>query len=196
MKEAHTFERILAYILDIILISIIAALITFWIPKSKEYEKAVKDQEELSSLYSEKKIESSEYIDKMYEIRYTIDKENIIESLVVVVISLGYFGALTYYNKGQTLGKKLLHTKVVSNNGKEASYLQLIGRALINNGCITSLISIILLLFIKSNQYSYTVCVVGIIQSVILITSFLMIIIRKDKKGLHDLICGTKVVHE
>ena len=194
MNEAHTFQRIIAYIVDIFIISIICFALTAGIPESKKYKDAQKESDALIDNYMDKKINESEYIDKLYETKYIMGKETIANSLIAIVISFAYFAGFAYYNKGQTFGKKLLHIKVVSKDGKEANYLQMMYRAMIHNGCLFSIISVIFLLFIKSNQYLYTVGIVEFIQSFIMICSIIMIICRQDKRGLHDFICGTKVV--
>ena len=192
--ESHTFQRIVAYVIDIFIIAFIALILTIGIPESKKYKEAQKQESTLMEDYNNKKINESEYIDKLYEARYTMSKESVATSLITVVITFGYFAGLTFYNKGQTLGKKLLHIKVVSEDSSEARYSQLIGRVLIHNGCLTSILSIIIIFFIKSNQYIYTIGILELIQSIIMITSFIMIICRKDKRGLHDIICKTKVI--
>ena len=194
MNEAHTFQRIAAYIIDIILISFLCTIVTIGLPQSEKAENAQKESNELIEKYTNKEINESEYIDKLYETKYTILKETILSSVISLVVTFGYFAAFAYYNKGQTLGKKLMHIKVVSKEEKEVSYLQMITRTMIFNGCLASLLSIILILFIKSNQYIYTIGALEFIQSALIMASAIMVICRKDKKGLHDLICGTKVV--
>lgn len=194
MSEAHTLQRISAYVIDILIISFITVILTSWIPKSEAYKNAVEKQNNLMEDLNKEDVNQSDYIDELYETRYIIEKENIIETSIIVVINLGYFVGFAFYNKGQSLGKKLMHIRVVSNSGKDVSYLQLFGRTMIIHGCFTSIISIIFLLFIKSNQYIYTVGLIGIIQSIITIIAIVMMIVRKDKRGLHDLICNTKVV--
>ena len=39
--EAHSFTRIVAYLIDIIIVSLFMTIITYWIPVSKEYEESV-----------------------------------------------------------------------------------------------------------------------------------------------------------
>ena len=192
--EAHTFQRIISYVIDIIIVILVSTLLTTFIPKSNAYNKAIEKEKAIFEEYKDGNKTSSEYIDEMYEIRYTIEKETISVSLITLVITFAYFSAFTYYMSGQTIGKKLMHIKVVASNGKDASYIQMILRCIIFNGCLTSLISIVMLFFIKSNQYVYTVGLVGIIQSIIEVSSIIMVIYRKDKKGLHDLVAGTKVI--
>lgn len=194
MKNAFTYQRIVSYIIDIVLVGIVATLITFWIPQSETYKKAIEDQNEYTEQYTNKEIDIDEYVDKYYESRYVTEKETIMQSIITVVITFGYFATFAYYNNGQTLGKKIMHIKVVNEDDKEVSHLQLALRALIINECFFSIVSIIMLMFIKSDQYLYTVGVVGTIQSMIVFISLLMIIIRKDKRGLHDILCKTKVV--
>ena len=194
MNNAHTFQRITAYMIDIILISFITVLITMGIPTSQKYKDAEKQSATLIEDYTKNKINEKEYLDKLNETRYIIGKEGIAISLVSVVITFGYFAGFTFYNKGQTLGKKLLHIKLVTKDDKEVSHLQTIARAMIHNSCLTSILSIIFLLFIKSSQYMYTVGVLELVQSIVMISSFIMIICRNDRRGIHDLICGTKVV--
>lgn len=194
MNEAHTFQRIIAYVVDVIIVAIICTLLTIGIPNSKKYDNALEENNSLMQKYFDKEIDEGEYLDRLYETKYIMGKESMTTSLIAVVITFGYFAGFAYYSKGQTLGKKLLHIKVVSKDGKEASYLQMMARAMIHNGCLASIISLIFLLFIKSNQYMNTVGIVEFIQSFVMIGSAIMIIFRKDKRGIHDFICGTKVV--
>ena len=88
MNNAHTLQRIGAYIIDILLIAFLSVLLTMWIPKSEKYKAAVEEESNLLSDYSDKKINESEYIDRMYEARYTIEKENIVETIVSLVITI------------------------------------------------------------------------------------------------------------
>ena len=192
--EAHTFQRIISYVIDIIIVILVSTLLTTFIPKSNAYNKAIEKEKSIFEEYKDGNKTSSEYIDEMYEIRYIIDKETISVSLITLVVTFAYFSAFAYYMSGQTIGKKLMHIKVISSNGEDASYLQMTLRCLIFNGCLTSLICIIMLLFIRSNQYVYTVGLVEILQSIIEITSIIMVIARKDKKGIHDMIAKTKVI--
>lgn len=193
---AHSFTRITSFIIDTVIISIALGLLTFWVPQSNSYKKALEAENNLINDYAENKIDFNTYLDKYVENQYTIDKESILSTLVFCVLSIGYFGTFAYYNNGQTLGKKLLKIKVTSNNGKEIKHTTYLLRALILSGVLFSLISCVLLLFIKSNQYLYTVFLISMISSLITIVSALMVGFRKDKRTIHDLICNTKVVEE
>lgn len=193
MKNAFTYQRVVAYLIDIIIVGIITSLLTFWIPQSEKYESAIKEEEEYFELYTDKKIEINEYVDKVYETRYILEKETVFSSIVSIVITFAYFATFQYYN-GQTLGKKLMHIKVVSSDEKELTHLQLAIRALIINECFFGIVSTIMIFLINSNQYLYTIGLVEFIQVIVVFISFLMVVARKDKKGLHDILCKTEVV--
>lgn len=196
MNSAHTFQRVGAYIIDIFIISIIISLFTLMIPTSEIKKNALKEEEKLIEKYSNKEIDANEYVDKSFEITYTIEKENIPNTLISMAITLGYFAIFAYSNKGKTLGKQLLHIKIVSEDNKEANQFQILFRTLLFHGCLSSIINVILLLFIKSNQFAYTIGIINIIQSIFVLSSLLMVVIGKQKRGLHDFICRTKVVEE
>lgn len=193
---AHSFTRMISFLIDTVILSLILGLLTFWVPESKAHKDAVESQNNLLIEYSENKIDFDTFIDKNIENQYVIDKESILVTLVSCILSIGYFGTFAYYNDGQTLGKKLLKIKVTSNNGKEVKHSTYILRSLILSGVLFSLISCVLLLFIESNQYLYTVYLVSLVSSLVTIISCLMIAFRKDKRTIHDLICNTKVVEE
>ncbi len=187
--ESHLLPRICAYLIDVILISLVISLVTAWIPQSEKYKAALEKVEQVNK--GELKLDDvyKEYLD----INYTIDKERMIVSLVTAVATLGYFATFAYYNDGKTLGKKLMHIKVTSDNGEELTHNQMFLRTLLVQGVLTSIISMTLLTFIDSSQYVW-VNTVQMIQSFIIIVTIFMVIFRKDKKGLHDILFKTKVI--
>ena len=193
--KAYSYQRILAYFLDIIILSILLFALTFWIPTTEKYEQAVKDEEKIMENYRNNEITEDQMLDKYFDIKYTIDKETMITSFISAILALGYFGTFAYMNNGQTIGKKFMHIKVKGKD-KELTHFDFLLRSLIINDVLCSLITITLLFFINSSSYSYTVFAFQSIQSIIVIISFIMIIAKKDKRGLHDLICKTEVVME
>ena len=84
---------------------------------------------------------------------------------ISLILDVSYFSVLVAV-WSTTLGKLLFGLKVVRNDGSRIG----IGRAFIRNWC-----------------YFISLLLLGI--------GFLMIAFRRDKRGLHDLICDTKVVY-
>lgn len=194
--EAHTIHRIGAYFIDMIIISFIASLLTFWIPTSESYNEAVKKSNELIDKMFDEDQDFNKYYDETMKIRYTLDKETMIPTLIQSVLIVGYFATFAYYNNGQTFGKKLLKIKIAPSDDEELNHLRLIGRAVLVEGVLSSILSVIFLLFIKYKQYAITVGVISIVQIIFTIVCLIMVINRSDKRGLHDIIFRTKVIKE
>ena len=74
--------------------------------------------------------------------------------------------------------------------------LKLFVRNLIINGLVYLLAVTIGAFIITPNIYFWFISILGIIQVGLVFTSMLMVLYRKDKKGLHDLIAGTWVASE
>ena len=51
-----------------------------------------------------------------------------LEVLVYWIITLAYFTLTTYFNKGQTLGKMITNIRVVSIDGSDLDFLQIVSR--------------------------------------------------------------------
>ena len=191
--SSSTFSRISAFIIDMMIISVITLVLTFWIPVSDTYEKAYKEQEELVDLVSQNEITNDEYFTKIFKLRYIMEKESVVNTFVTVIVTLGYFSTFAYYKDGQTFGKKLINTKVVNKDGGNVDHLSMLIRTLLFNGVLTSVISSLLLFLLTENDYMI-IYSVSIAQIVFNIICFVMVAVRKDKRGLHDIIAGTKVI--
>ncbi len=190
---AHSYQRIFAYILDLFIISIITAFLTIWIPNSKKYDEAYKEEMDTVSKYLDGEIEDNEFESKTKDLTYTLNKERVIFSLVDLIVTLAYFGSFAYYSDGQTFGKKALKIRVVSDNN-QLSHLKFIIRALLINGCLASSLEIISVLFLSKDYYYSVLTSIEFIQMFFVVVSIFMVIFRQDKRGLHDFICDTKVV--
>lgn len=194
MMNASLGKRIVAFVIDMIILNIVLSIITVGIPNSRKYDEVKKDTENIVDEYLNDKISTKEAIDGFFENQYILEEESVPSNLIGLVITVGYFVLFAYYNKGQTLGKRFTHIKIVSSDGEDVSYRQLVGRTLIVNECFLTIISLLLIGFIKSNQYAYTIGLLGVIQTIVILSSIFMIGHRKDKKGIHDILFKTKVI--
>jgi uncharacterized RDD family membrane protein YckC len=192
--EAHSFTRIVAYIVDLIIVSLFLTIITYWIPVSKEYEESVKGQNELVDKYDVKGADMGAFAKEYYEYEYSINKETMVFSVLSVIVSIGYYGTFAFYYNGQTFGKKLCKIKIVDSDGKDASHLSMILRASLVSGSLFSIFNILFLFIANKSNYMYYYLPVQIISSLFLIVSALMIIISKKRKGIHDYLFKTKVI--
>ena len=105
-----------------------------------------------------------------------------------------YFVVFQAYNKGQTIGKKLVKLKVVGNSGKELGLNDYLKRVLIIPPIFCDLLDLILLMFVQKNIYLTSNIVLTVLKNLLLLITGIMVIYRKDNRGLHDLIADTKVI--
>lgn len=148
---SNPWKRIGAYLIDSSLVSIMVFIVLFLIGKGDELMQ-ISNAADLANL--------EQYLNSFSSLFSTIF---IIQTLLGIV----YFGFYQAMSNGQTLGKKLLHIKIVMTNGEEFTSLIAIFRFIIN--------SILL-----------NVCgPLGIIP-----------FFTAHKQGLHDLIVKTVVVDE
>lgn len=189
-----SYKRVLAYLIDIILVSFIGVLIGYLIPVSSEYEKADAELRDVFSDYSNKKIDDETYLEKLNDISYTISKESVTLSIITVVVYIIYFVVVPYYYNGQTFGKKIMKMKIISNQDKKLSMNNYLIRALIIDSILSNIIGVVTILFLNKSAYIESSNIVSNIFMYLYIVIFAMILFQKDGRGLHDIIAGTKVV--
>lgn len=194
--KPYFFPRLVAYIIDVTLVSIVCSGILFLFPKNENYSKYLKEYQEVQTNFIDNKIDADEYIHKVADITYDIDYSNVLSMIVEVVLLILYFIVFQFYNKGQTFGKKLMKLRVVNNNGNELTLNQVTCRALIIDSILINLFMIAALLFSGRNYYYYASLSLQILSGIIIFVTLMMIFFRKDGRGLHDVVTGTKVIQE
>ncbi len=193
--KAPFFKRLFAYVIDILIISILTTIICSAIPsKIQDTEKQLR---ELSTELMEKKIEADEYISRYKELMYENNKNEKVTSCVTLVLTLAYFVIFQYLNKGQTIAKKLLHLRVVDKDSKkEISILKGFLRSLLPLSILSNAISVTLIKVLSKNIYINTYLAVSEIETIFIFVTIFLIIYRKDGRGLHDMISNTMVIEE
>lgn len=174
----------------------------------EEYNELIKEDkysEIIVSKYDDKEISKGEYkiitkelnqkfddIAKDYV--YILNKEGIYNSIITLVCTLLYFGVIQYFLKGQTIGKKLLKLKVVSSSDKKINILNYLLRSLIVNDVFLNTIGLIFLAFASKNIYQQATNTLQVLVSIIEAIIIFLVLTREDGRGLHDLLCHTKVI--
>ena len=203
-SEVKLSKRISAYFLDILLIYLFISLITSIKVINPYYDKYTEEAEkytELMKLYTDKEIDEKEFLKESREVVYYLSKYSVSSNIVIAVVILGYFGLFQKLNKGQTLGKKIMRIKVTSNDDKELSLLSYLLRLLASyhvfvGNIIVLIANSVLINYLDVNKYYNANMIVTYAFFGIAIISFVMILIREDKRGLHDIISNTKVINE
>lgn len=198
-ENAYFIKRLGALILDMIIVSIVVSMLTFFVNNNSNYEKLTKEYNDVMEQAMDKKTSPKEYkklLSKASDISYDLSKQTVVVSFVSLTMYILYFIVFQFYNKGQTIGKKLMKIKIESNDGKDLTMNQLAVRSLIINSILANLILLAVIILGSKDVYFVSSTTVSMIQYIIIFTTAIMILFRKDKRGLHDVITNTKVINE
>ena len=188
-------KRILAYLIDVVIVLLTSSMlssISYLNPQLETYNKYYDEYSEKTKDYLDKKTTDDEYLQITNDYSYKLERNSVYSSVISVVTILLYFGVFQKYNNGQTLGKKLLNIRV---KGNLNVFKYLLRTAIIYNVFI-NVAKIILIVALDQNQYLNANKYLYILALVVEVTTIVMIMLRKDHKGLHDLIVGSEVVEE
>lgn len=189
--KASLKKRMTAYLIDIIIMLIILGFISVLY---KPDDITLNNNLNLLTMqYASGDITFANYMTKSSEIYKQIDLNNLIINIINAVYIIGYFVILPYFNNGQTIGKKMMSINVRAISNGKLTIQKLFVRNLIINGLFYLLAVIICSWAVPAQYYFITVTALGIIQIGLILASMFMVVYRKDKKGLHDLIARTWV---
>ena len=192
-----TLRRIGAYIVDMIVITIISSMfirIEFLNPKYDEYQKAYNEYVDFTTevMNNPDKLNDN----NLNDISYNLSKTGLATNVITLVVTALYFIGFQYINRGQTLGKKLFKIKVVDSENRRPRFFQILIRSLLINSIVTNTIFVVMISCLSKNAYFSGSQYVQLVDIAIMASSFILIMFREDGKGLHDMIAGTKVVFE
>lgn len=190
--KANFIKRFLAYMVDAIVVSLIFSIITMGIDNTKV--DILNDQLlDVEKSYINQEIGPMDAIDEMASIYYDMESSRVVTNVIYTLLLIGYFIVFQYMNKGQTLGKKLLKIRVVENNDNP-SLLAMIIRTLFINQIFVNIILILLVFVIKDSKFFMVCELLSLLNTLFVFISCIMILYRKDKLGLHDMLSKTSVV--
>ena len=193
-EKAYFFPRAIAYLIDILIVALISSVILAAFPTNKNYDKYMKEYKQIQEDFTAKKITLEEYMNKSVSVVYDVDYSNCAGMIIQVTVLVLYFIVFQAYNKGQTLGKKLMKIKIISTNGNDLSINQIAIRGLIVNSILANLLIIGALLFSGRDVYYYISLGLQGFEGLLVIITLIMILFRNDGKGLHDVLAKTQVV--
>lgn len=192
--EASFFQRLGAYIIDTLIIGIIASIICYSLPIS---DSSMEEQiSSLSEKYVSGEITMNDFYGEYNDLLYQQQKETLLETGITLILTVGYFVVFQYMNKGQTLGKKLLNIKVVDSNGKPPTIVKGLIRSLIVLGIASTIIDLILINIITKKAYIPCYLIISIIETIFIVITAICVLYRKDRRGLHDMMANTNVIRE
>lgn len=196
MKNEKNIKRGISYLIDIMIVFLITALFNYVIPKKENNLNIQSQINDLNESIMKENINFSTYFNEYSHLIYELDKSNIVEYIVILIIIHIYFVFSPYLTGGKTLGMSLFHLKIVEKSTDKLSLIKLWIRNFIWNGIFYYLLLFICLVVLKDKIYFISTIILGIIQILLVIISIFMIIYRKDCRGLHDILSNTKIKEE
>ena len=188
-----SLKRIIAFVIDIVIISLIFKAVSV-LPIDQYKEKYNETYKKYTEVIGDNKEVSDENKDEIIELNYEVYKYRTYSTIISASIFVLYFGVLQYALKGQTIGKKVMKLKVVSNSDKDVNIWKYILRIIVLNNIWLSLLNTGAVYIFKGVNFYYVTYVISMLSSLIYMMNLIMIMFRKDNRGLHDFVAGTKVV--
>lgn len=189
-----SLKRIIAFVIDIVIVSLVVSLINLLPldPYKDKYKDAYEKYNEVVQKSTED--DKNDYKDEIIELNYEVYKYRTYSSMFSATALILYFGVLPLVMNGQTLGKKIMKLRVVSNNEKKLNFWKYLIRIVILNNIWLSLINIGAVYVVSGVKFYYVTYVISMLSSLIYMLNLIMVMFRKDNRGLHDMVAGTKVI--
>lgn len=192
------YKRLVAYIIDFFIISIFMTLVSNSGVLNRVFYQYNDSVERLDSMYTEvlefEEVNLEEKLAEMKSIVYDVNSYGSLYFSIEVIVMIGYYVIFQFFNKGQTIGKKLLKIRVVAKDDGELSLGSFLLRSMILYSLIFTIINMILVQVTNTNAFYILYTVIGLVNIIVTYGTYFMIIFRKDERGLHDMIAGSKVV--
>lgn len=186
-------KRIFAYLLDIFFVSLISSFIVM-IPIFNYNAPAI--QEKTNEMYDSLLTTGSSDPDEdiLIEKLYDLEKESSSLTVVTAFVTFIYFGVIGFINNGQTLGKMITKLRVVPIKDNKLNPGLYIIRTLLITSIIPQIINIASLSLMNANTWYNLTGIVSQVQEFFFLIILGFMIFRDDERGLHDIICQTKVI--
>ena len=187
-------KRIIAYLIDMFIISLLANLI-FSLAFANNFEKYnEKADEYVERILSFGSADIAE--DELMDMNYTLSKLQTPNLIIKLGLTVLYFGILSFMWNGKTLGKKILKIRVVPIKGKKLNPPLYLFRGILITNSIFNLIDIINTSVFTGEMWNGFAGMISYGKMLMSVMIIGVMIFRDDERGLHDLICRTKVIEE
>lgn len=190
-------KRFIAFTIDIFIVSIICEALStmnFINIYRDDYLKTYNEYQEIYDSFENNQITLDQYNENVIYYNYELSKDNIISYIIYIVIFTSYFVGLNCLYDGQTLGKKLMNIKIESKNNKKLNAWTYILRTILLTGIFGTFVLLILVFILKEKAYYDASFIISLLQYILQLIICITTLLNKEGRGLHDIICKTKVV--
>lgn len=189
-------KRFGAYLIDYLFVIVIASMICEFNVFDKYYENYLEDYETVEKINED--MTTNLNIERIYSEEYMDSYNSLIRNggyitIVTTICYLLYFVGFQKWNHNQTLGKKIFGIEIQNKDGGNVSWGSYILRTIINYGLIFNIMVLIISFFLTGRSFINTALLINLCSYTISYIIIFMIILRKDGRGLHDIIANTLV---
>lgn len=178
---------------------------------NKEYKALISKyssfKDKMSKYYHDGKLTSSnykklskdisrEYEDKYKKINYKLSKCSIVGNIIGALVITGYFMACNILMKGATIGKKIMGLRIVSVQDGSVLNWQYLVRVLILYNPLYYLGVVIASMISDANTFYTSSIILGNIRNYLSAIIMIMVMVRIDNRGLHEILSNTKVIFD
>lgn len=197
-------KRLIAYLLDILIVTCLVSLIISIRAINPHYDEYIKYTEKYTATledYLKGNIDEETMINSSQKNYYYIAKYSVSYNIISIIVIIGYYVFFQKYTGGQTLGKKIMKIKVTNLNNEDPGLISYLIRAIILyfvyvGGIIPLIINTILVYILNSSNYLVVTSLINYLFVLLMFANLIVILVSKDKKGIHDIIAKTKVINE
>ncbi len=183
-------RRIIASIIDIIILLIVfASMLSFW-PLTKESREKYNRISKIESSVKNYNDFTSEQKNEIMKLSYEIDHDIVRYYLVFSLILIVYFVLIPKFRKDQTFGQKIMKIRLVSDDNVTINTYVI--RLLLNSGVTLLLIYSLSLYIFNVVWYSRVTSLVAMIQIIYWIISLVMLLVTKET--IHDKLTKTRII--
>lgn len=194
--KPYFLKRLVSYLIDLIIIFMLATFVTSFVPINDKTKQLTEEMTKTLENASNKESEIKKEVTKTSDVIYQLSRETVINSLITITTYILYFVVLPVYNNGQTLGKKVMKLKIKSLNGSGLTINNMLFREMILHSILFNIISTILVMILDKENFIISNYILSCIQMIFFVIIIIMIVIRNDGRGLHDIIGNTIVENE
>ena len=193
-EKPYFLRRLVAYLIDLILVSLLAGVISLLVIKDETYNKDTERLMQLTKDYSTGELTKEQYTEQFDDLNYQVTKEGVGITIVNCSVALVYYVILCYFCHGITLGKYIMKLQIVSAKDKELNMGNYLLRGLLVNLILSNIASIICVYAFNKETFIAVYPKISTCFTFFILASLLFMMYRNDGRGLHDLIANTKII--
>lgn len=188
-------RRLIAYIIDLALLSILVTLTLVIFPNDKKEIKQINNNINIitEDLLNDK-IDNSQYLNTYAKYNYKLEKKQIKTNVLNLIYIIFLYILVPFFAGGQTIGKIVTKIKIVNEDNTDIQFNKLIIRSLFVNFLIYPIVTIPLIYLFSAKIYFILSLFLILIEFLLVLFTIFMVLYRHDRKGIHDILTKTKVI--